>query len=91
MHFTCLAEFQENLKQDSDSKIASLQSDINELTGSINAHILKEMDAVLTAMEERYASLWAKALVDEAEIEEFKTDLKRGNYWFNQRRRNIKP
>jgi hypothetical protein len=40
-----------------DSKIASLQSDINALTGSINAHILKEMDPVLTAMEERYASL----------------------------------
>jgi hypothetical protein len=35
------------------------------------------MDPVLTAMEERYASLWAKALADEAEIEEFKTDLKK--------------
>ena len=58
-------------------KIASLQSDIDALTGSINAHIAKEMDAVLTAMEERFASLRAESLTDKAEIEEFKEDFKK--------------
>ena len=74
--YTRLSDVQDNLKQDSDKKITSLQSDMDALTGSINARIAKEMDVVLTAMEERFASLRAKALTDEADIEEFKTDLK---------------
>ena len=68
------------MKQDSKSKTNSLQSDIDALTGSINAHIATEMDAVLTAMEERFASLRAEALTDEAEIEEFKEDLKKAKH-----------
>jgi hypothetical protein len=72
-----LSEVQDNLTRDSDSKITSLQSDIDALTGSINARIVKEMDTVLTAMEERFVSLRAEALTDEAEIEEFKDDLKK--------------
>jgi chromosome segregation ATPase len=50
--YTRLAEVQNNLKEDSDMKITSLQSDIDALTGSINARIAKEMDTVLTKMEE---------------------------------------
>ena len=75
--YTRLEEVQNNLTKDSDSKIASLQSDIDALTGSINARIAKEMDVVLTTMEERFASLRAESLTDEAEIEEFKADLKK--------------
>ena len=51
--YTRLTEVQRDLKEDSDSKIASLQSDIDALTGSINARIANEMDAVLTAMERK--------------------------------------
>jgi chromosome segregation ATPase len=75
--YTRLTDVQTDLKQDSDSKIASLQSDIDALTGSINARIAKEMDAVRTTMEEHFASLRAESLTDKAEIEEFKTDLKK--------------
>jgi hypothetical protein len=72
-----LAEVQNNLKEDSNTKLTSLQSDIDALTGSTNTRITKEMDAVLTKMKERFASLRAESLTDEAEIEEFKEDLKK--------------
>ena len=68
------------MKQDNKSKTNSLQSDIDALTGSINARIATEMDAVLTAMEERFASLRAEALTDKAEIEEFKEDFKKAKH-----------
>ena len=63
-----LAEVQNNLKEDSNTKLTSLQSDIDALTGSTNTRIAKEMDAVLTKMKERFASLRAESLTDEAEM-----------------------